>query len=235
MMISQEQVEQAKRLLGVNKGLALDIDNTLSYTTSSVFALLEGYPRSAENAAHSIDEMIGKYGHSDKVPEWNTPEVRLVTETALRDPAFYRYLDIIDGAQEHAWNLSRLTWLSAYITARPHAVRDASAAWLRDDFPVLPLITKPNGLTSLDNNAWKASLLSSLYPQVSGIVDDDQGLLEELGPSYPGVVLLFGKETLPSNSPPHAYACKEWRDVYTQAECLAQEGILPSYNGRLVR
>lgn len=212
--------------LNGNRGLACDVDNTISVTTPEFFRRLDAiFERVAEDKELSIEEMVEKYYHSMHVPQWNSRHARIVAEAILRRPSFYDALPVIDGAQQSLQRIANSIPLSAYITARPEEIAASTEKYLQS-FPKLPVITKPKELLSDTNNAWKAHVLMELYPKVSGIIDDDVRLVEALPKDYQGVVFLFGHERIPKGSPEQTYACRDW-DAVEEKAC-ALESVLRS-------
>lgn len=218
----------ARGVLNGNRGLACDVDDTITVTSPRVHASLDRiFSRDHEDRDLTIEEMVRKYGFSGNVPQWQSYLAKKFQEGLVNDPKFYRSLPFIPGALESLTRLHERGLLSAYLPDRPGKAKAVTVHELRR-FPQVPLIPKPDGLTYEDNSAWKAEVLSGLYPAVPGIIDDDQQLHERLPTDYPGVVLIFGAERVREPHGRHVYACKDWPAVERKVLELS-EIIAPAY------
>ena len=69
-------------------------------------------------------------------------------------------------------------------------------------------------------NQWKASLLTTLFPYVSVLVDDNPSVMKSLPVSYPGKLLLYSQQdsTVPDELRNCVIACPTWDDVLKALE-----------------
>jgi hypothetical protein len=88
--------------------------------------------------------------------------------------------------------------------------------WLeKHKFPKAAIFAKPQDVAWADGSRWKAEILRKSFPQILGIIDDNQWLLKELGSEYPGKVFLFGHNSLP-NGCQNVVLCPDWKAVYLE-------------------
>ena len=78
----------------------------------------------------------------------------------------------------------------------------------KHNFPLAPVICRPNELAHDKGNEWKAKILEELYPKVLGIIDDNAKLLQFLNPGYQGKVFMYDHHD--NLGFPFAIACKDW-------------------------
>ena len=123
-------------------------------------------------------------------------------------------IPVLPGALEGIEGLSSVAEVVAYITARPVSTVEGTRAWLKTNgFPDLPILARPPSVPKAEANKWKGAALKLLYPLISGIVDDNKGLLDGCGADYKGTVFLLGhgQATAPG------IACPSWPSVVTAA------------------
>mmetsp|Transcript_67404 Transcript_67404/g.186802 ORF Transcript_67404/g.186802 Transcript_67404/m.186802 type:complete len:97 (+) Transcript_67404:565-855(+) len=90
-------------------------------------------------------------------------------------------------------------------------------AWLQENgFPNLPVVAKPVDVPFADGNKWKAAALHQLWPEVTGIVDDNPKVALAAGRDYPGKLFLFNHSTC-SPDCDHAILCATWTEVVAAA------------------
>ncbi|MBD3280397.1 hypothetical protein GF389_02645 [Candidatus Dojkabacteria bacterium] len=209
------QVKELKKKLQDQglRGLALDIDETLSYTTKWWFSAMSEKFGNPENL--TAEEIYEKYRHSSKIPYWQTEEARIWMEERRYDDSIQIEFELIE---EEVNSLVRQVHSTipvvAYITARPQEVRKGTLKWLeKHDFPKAELIQRPNESKAEDGNKWKAEILEYLYPEVIGIVDDNVDFPSHISPNYQGTIFLYNYETDPTDGMIEVVPCKTWNNV----------------------
>lgn len=203
-------------------GLALDIDETLSWTIGRWFADMQKIFGNPENL--SVHDMIAKYRYSQNVPYYQTKEANAWMDEKRESNEFQTSMGLMPGAKSGVAELHKIIPIVAYITIRPEKVFEGTHRWLRQNgFPDAEIIARPNHIPHSDGNEWKAGRLLELYPHIQGIVDDNAGLLKFLPSSYKGHLFLFTHNTVPDNSPPNTYACPDWKSVVQKAKEVFSE------------
>lgn len=192
------------------EGIALDLDETVAGTNRhwvTVLSELFGNPH-----GWSPDRIIAQYRRIQDVPWWQTPEALAWMEEAQHSDELQRLLPIIENARHVVERLHETVPIAAYITARPECVREGTEWWLAEhEFPQAPLIMRPTELRG--GNAWKARLLTMLYPAIRGIIDDNPRLIEYLPESYQGTVFLYGHAEF-RHPALRVVAVPTWADVH---------------------
>lgn len=196
------------------KGLALDIDDTLSVSRLMFFRAQS--ERLGLPAGETIESLMQKYEWSYKVPQWQTAEGDLVRAELLHSSELHGGAELIKGAVEGVTNLDRSIPIVAYITARPVTLQAVTQDWLdQKGFPKADLILKP--MYANDNNGWKAEVLDYLYPEVLGIVDDNPGLVDKLPDDYKGRVYLY-ENTNVNDRGLDVVHCPDWESVVSHVK-----------------
>lgn len=172
------------------KGLALDVDETLSWTIHYWMEQMQQRFGNPENL--SVEAMIAKYRYAQHVPYWQGEEVETWLEKMRHSDEMQEDLMLVKGADLAVAEINKIIPIKAYITARPETVEKGTIKWLRaNNFPEADVITKPVGIPYTEGNRWKAGVLTMLHPQILGIVDDNVNLIRYLPDSYRGRVFLF--------------------------------------------
>jgi 5'(3')-deoxyribonucleotidase len=198
------------------KGLALDIDETLSDTHDYWFEHMFKF-HSPKGIAR--EDILKSHHFIENVPEWQTAEAVAYIEEALHSNDFNESIPLIEGADKAVSEIHKTIPIVAYITARPDSVREGTFKWLnKHGFPVAELITRSENIDlnnyNVGKNAWKAKLLKSLYPEVIGIVDDNVVLAHELEKlNYEGVLYIYGKGSREFADRKNIIPCQTWTDV----------------------
>ena len=79
-----------------------------------------------------------------------------------------------------------------YLTNRPESTADGTKRWLRKyGFP------ERNVISSVDDLEWKANQLTDMFPEVSGIVDDNVDLLLHIPRNYGGKIFCILIQIIP--------------------------------------
>ena len=198
------------------KGLALDIDETLSSTNNHWFEHMFKFHKLE---GITIEEAIKRYKYVEEVPEWRVPETLEHMQQTVHSNEFNENLPIIEGADKTVREIDKLVPIIAYITARPVTVVDGTRKWLDNHkFPKAEIITRPEIVEyddfNLHKNRWKAQALAILYPEVLGIVDDNVVLAHELERlDYKGRLFLYGSESEEFKNHKFVSVCSNWQSV----------------------
>ncbi|MBU0660707.1 hypothetical protein KKG22_00840 [Patescibacteria group bacterium] len=197
------------------KGLALDIDETLSRTGRAWAS--EFYRTFTNPEGVTEEEYYNKYYANSILPEWFTQEMHAWVEERRCSSEYQKTLPLIEGAIETVKKIQDIVPITAYITARPTSTEQGTKAWLDiHGFPKASLITKPETIHWQDGPKWKAQVLEHLYPSVVGIVDDNPSMLQYLSHEYQGQVFVFDHEE--ADLHPQAQTCAHWDMVYMQIQ-----------------
>lgn len=196
-------------------GLLLDIDETLSATNVAWFQRLEQLFGNPEGAP--IEVLIEKYKLAQNVPFWQSPEAFAWMQEQRDSPKAQDGLPLIPGAVEGVSTLGKVAPIVGYCTVRPSSVNPNTIAWLQENgFPERPVVAKPVAVPFADGNRWKASALHRLWPEVTGIVDDNPKVAMFAGKAYLGKIFLFSHSAcLPDYD--HAIPCNTWPEVVAAA------------------
>lgn len=192
-------------------GLAVDIDETLSWTIGYWIEEMQNKFGNPENL--TIKEMVEKYRYTQNVPYWQHEEALQWVDEKINSNETQESLPLIEGSSAYLNRINQIVPIVAYITVRPERVIEGTKNWLtKHNFPLAPIICRPNELAHSDGNEWKAKILEELYPKVLGIIDDNAKLLKYINTSYKGKVFLYDHHD--NLGFPFAVACKDWLTVY---------------------
>lgn len=198
------------------KGLALDIDETLSDTNTHWVEHMFQF-HVPENMTK--EDVIGKYKFVEKVPEWQTEETSKHIEEMIHSNEFNESVPLIKGADKFVNEIHKIIPIVAYITARPETVVEGTLKWLKKHgFPEAELIVRSKYISlenfNLEKNRWKAGVLRDLFPEVVGIVDDNVLLAHELEKlNYEGTLYLYGSQVEAFDDKKGVVVCPAWPDV----------------------
>lgn len=202
--------ELKQKLKNQSPGLALDIDETLSRTIDHFIENLFAEFGNPENL--TVAEVINKYRYTHNVPYWQNEETQAFLEELRNSNELQTRLPLIDGAVETVKKINEIIPIVAYITVRPVGVVAGTRKWLnKHGFPNAPVIAKPDYVSTLSGNMWKADVLNYLYPEITGIVDDNPGIVKSLDKDYQGKIFLYNYPD--EVSAKNVYPCKDWKQV----------------------
>lgn len=192
--LTEDELEQHLEVTGL-RGLALDIDDTLSYTGT---AWLEEVK--ATFGGHEVltrDEFVEKYGWFDQVPGWPPDSVKTKVLELVDSNEFHDQIPLNAEALAAVREIHEFLPIVAYITARPSSVFLSSQKWLaHHGFPDAPILFRTGETSFQEKNMWKARVLKRLYPAIVGIVDDHPELPEQLKAiDYEGTIYLYDNGT----------------------------------------
>ncbi|MBM3210653.1 hypothetical protein FJZ33_00420 [Candidatus Poribacteria bacterium] len=214
----QEIILQIKKDLSNNKlaGLALDIDETLSWTIGYWVERMQKLFGNPENL--SVDELIKKYRYTQNVPYWKTKEALEWMKIHQESSEFQENLPPIKNANNIVQKINQIIPITLYITTRPEGVIKETKNWLqKHHFPDAEIIARPRNIPYKHGNQWKAMVLEMLYPKIIGIIDDNPGLADALSEEYKGMVYLYDNIFYQRR---HVVVipCKTWTDVLKAVE-----------------
>lgn len=211
--LSAEQLGEYLRASG-KKGLALDIDDTLSVTNFHWFSCMADRCGNPDNMP--IQEIMLQYRDVRRVPFWNQDDVEATIQELLISPVFQDSLPIIQGADDAIWKINAIVPIVAYITARPARTHEATRTWLeRHGFPEVPITFIEEGVALKDRSVWKARIVKDLYPYVVGIIDDHPHMAEQLAElGYEGQLYLYNHGNTVNSYEGHD-AFHSWDEIIT--------------------
>lgn len=200
-------------ILSAPAQLALDVDDTLAHTRKYFAETLQKFL--THLSTHEIEQRIIDHRGAQNVEEWmEQTAIRRIIKRLIYSKAEQDKMAPIAEAQQGVAKISETISVGLYLTARSTRVHAETRTWLlTNQFPEAHLITRPQWIPSAHATKWKARKLHSLYPHISGIVDDSVSLvscLEEL--KYPGKVYLYGHDTI-SSTRISVTVCPTWQDV----------------------
>lgn len=201
--------------LNTTKGIALDIDETLSWTCVHWIQQMQNLFGNNENL--TPEAMAIKYHLAQYVPEWQgRKEVDDWMINMRENNEIQLTIPLINGAISGVHKIAQKVPVIAYITVRPQCVLSSTQIWLHNHgFPPAPILGKPDCVSFEYGNRWKGSVLPSLFPFVSVLVDDNPSVMRALDSSYLGKLMLFGHDAtkVPSEWRDCVIACPAWSDV----------------------
>ncbi len=218
MRIKNREIVALKKRLKANKirGLALDVDETLSFTIGYMVAELMKKFGNPENL--TAEEIARKYKHTKKIPYWQGGECRKLIEKIIKGNELQKAMPLIENSNLLANKLTKIIPISAYITARPRVILNGTIFWLKKHgFPKATIVTRTSGVYKKSANKWKAKVLEYLYPEIQGIVDDNSGLVKHLSKKYKGTVFLYDN-TETDRKDIKVIPCKSWEKVLAAAK-----------------
>jgi len=127
------------------KGLALDIDETLSWTFGLWFARMQELFGNPENL--TVRGLVEKYRYAKNVPYWQHTEALDWMSASRVDDKLQTELPLIEDADKYVRQVHRIIPIAAYLTVRPRTVENGTRIWLaKYGFPEAPVITRPNNI-----------------------------------------------------------------------------------------
>jgi len=206
----------------MKSGIAVDIDETLSWTVGYWFKemiKLFGNPEKL-----SVKKLISKYRYTQNVPYWQTPRALAWIEDLRHSNELQKVLPLIKNANHYLNKINKILPVAVYLTPRPEMIIHGTRAWLsKYHFPKASVICRP--LSWKGNHAlWKAKTLFKLYPKVFGIIDDNPELLKFFGPKYKGTIYLYDNKNI-KRKDIKVVCAKNWRSLYNKIRKIDQKGI----------
>ncbi len=198
------------------KGIAVDIDDTLSVTTYYYFEKMLQLFGNPEQL--TVNEAINRYRYSYNVPYWQNDDARIWISKHRDNPDTILNLPTMPGAIKFLSKINEICPVVAYITVREESVYEPTRAWLeKNGFPEATLLMRPTELEHKKGSAWKASQLLKKYPEAIGIIDDSLHLVDELSHDYTGTLFLYSHESYIGEKK-FVTACLSWQNVYSSVK-----------------
>jgi hypothetical protein len=192
-------------------GLAVDVDDTICATNEfwSEYLLREyGNPEKL-----TPEQIVQKYRFVRNVPYWNEPKVRQWIDGHMNSSEGKLHLKPKEGSVKALQSLQDK--INLYLTGRPEYTNEATTEWQRrEGFPAKTIIGFPD--MPLDDRLisirakWKARILEALFPEVSGIIDDDEGVAKRIDKNYPGKIFLYSYTQYNKDN---VVCCPTWSEV----------------------
>jgi len=162
--------------------LAIDIDDTLCYTTHRRMQVFQD--RFGNPEWLSVDSMVETYEIVQRVPYRQTPEAQSLIEELITDDSNRSILQPIPWWREALKELQK-TYTIVYLTSRQEQHRSKTLDRLKThNFPEHKLIMRPtttnDALHADEQFSWKAQYLCQHYPEIIGIIDNSVSLAEQL-------------------------------------------------------
>jgi hypothetical protein len=207
-----QKITTIEELVDLGTGIACDLDETCSWTVYHYIDILKNKFGNPENL--STLDMVEKYQYVQSVPYYRTPEINEWIEEMIHSNELQPELPLIPNIQDYIHKVNKTMPIKCYLTLRPESVVDGTREWLKQhQFPDATVFAKPDHIDRLEGNKWKANILKQAYPTIKGIIDDNQGIIEELGKDYQGKLFLFGHKSSP-NGASFVVPCQDWNKVY---------------------
>jgi hypothetical protein len=206
----QQVYNLKRRLEGTEKPhLLLDIDNTLSASRDLYFQRFSEEFGNPEEL--SIQEFIDKYVYTWNVPYWQGEDRSNLAKEMEQDIDLHERAELITGADEGVAAIQKRIDIAGYLTARFEVLQATTQRWLKKhSFPKGELIMRPHYIEN--HNQWKAEVMEFLYPEVTGIIDDNPGIIEHLSDSYKGTIYLY-ENTIDFQPKVNVVSCADWTHV----------------------
>ncbi len=192
-------------------GIALDIDDTLSWTCREWVEYLHTEFGNPENL--TPQEFVDKYRLIQRAPYFARDDVLVRVREMCFDPAFHDSVAVVEDALPALKKIEKVILIGVYLTARPESMRKSTQQWLdKHSFPKAELIMCPDEQPFGTASEWKAQVLNGLYPDVIGIIDDNPVLLTHLAQDYQGAIFIYNHDASEVHHP-CAIVCSDWSDV----------------------
>lgn len=186
--------------------LAVDIDETLAQT-NLLWAQhhLEAY---GNPEGLSAEDIIKKYRFVKDVPYWQFDTAYEWVGAHINSNEAKLDIPVI----EESIGVMQKIPVVCYLTNRPESTVDGTKRWLRKyGFPDKDIISSVSGLE------WKANKLVEMFPEVTGIMDDNNDLLMHIPHNYNGRIFLYSH----FNHTPtglDVILCPTWADVEKEVQ-----------------
>ncbi|MEK7644327.1 MAG: hypothetical protein AAB390_03440 [Patescibacteria group bacterium] len=190
------------------KGIALDIDDTLSNTLYRLVRQMRALFGNPENLTTA--EIIKKYHIIDYIPYWQTAEIIAWIKKTVDSDDANKDFPLMENAQRMVAKIDKSVNISCYLTLRRQEVISGTARWLKKHgFPDKPIICRPNDMEYNDGHDWKAKVLMA-NPSLLGLIDDNAKIIKHLSDDYAGTIFLFRHKEYKNDSKIKIIPCKNW-------------------------
>ena len=188
--------------------LAVDIDETLGRTNllwAEHHINTYGSPEGL-----NAEEIIKKYRFVKNVPYWQFDDAHNWIEHHINSNESKLEIPVI----EDAVSIMQRIPVACYLTTRPEHTITGTKEWLmKQGFPNKEIFSSAKGLE------WKAQKLSSMYPYITGLIDDSLDLIKYLPSNYKGNLFLYSHSYYPS-SKLHIIPCPTWTNIDEEIQKL---------------
>jgi hypothetical protein len=196
-------------------GLAVDIDETLSWTIGYWVKTMQKMFGNPEKL--SIKELIAKYRYTQNVPYWQTKEANDWIGKQRFSNELQTKLPLIEGANTYLNKISEIVPISAYTTTRPDKVKAGTKKWLdKYNFPKAELICRPLEIPFEKGDEWKAKFIKKNEKIFIGVIDDNPKITENLGEDYNGKIFLYAHKNV--NNQSNVISCEDWKTIYEKVK-----------------
>lgn len=219
----EQQYSQFKDLLASSRiaGLCTDIDDTVADTNR--FWTQNMIKKFGNPEKLGPDELIKKYRYVKNIPYWQCEEVeRWITNQHTSNYGVLA-IPLIKDANNAIHKINEIYPMIGYLTGRQESTLCGTKKWLSDhSFPELHILNQPTDyvmheLGVSNGNEWKAKTLEYLFPQITGTIDDNEGLLTYLSPDYEGTIYLFSHEFC-EDTDLNVVCCPDWNEVINEVK-----------------
>lgn len=108
----------------LQSGLAVDIDETLSWTIGHwVERMMEKFGNPEKLY---VQEIVEKYRYTQQVPYWQTPEALAWVRENINSNEVQKELPLITDADFYLQKINEIIPIAAYLTIRPETVREGT-------------------------------------------------------------------------------------------------------------
>ncbi|MBS1267170.1 MAG: hypothetical protein MAG795_01142 [Candidatus Woesearchaeota archaeon] len=203
-------------LLENKSGIAIDLDETLSWTI--YYWMLEAQKIFGNPENLTPEAMARKYRYTGNVPYWEGQEFNKWRMGKILCNETQRNLPPIKGSIKGLNNLNKIIPIATYLSCRPQAVIKGTKDWLKaNNYPDAPITLRPSSVKKQDEQKWKAKKLESLYPDIVGIVDDNPNFIKAVSSDFKGVIFLYDRQKS-LNTNLNIISCKDWDTVVRKAK-----------------
>ena len=108
----------------IGKGLAVDIDETLSWTIGYWIEEMQHKFGNPENL--TVKEMVEKYRYTQNVPYWQNVEALQWVDEKINSNETQENLPLIEGSSAYLNRINQIIPIVAYITIRPERVLEGT-------------------------------------------------------------------------------------------------------------
>ena len=211
------KIESNKFIQIKKTGLGVDIDETLSWTVGHWVKEMQKLFGNPEDL--SVKQIVDKYSYTQRVPYWQSKEALNWMEEKRNSNEFQKELPLIENSNHFLNKINKIIPIAAYITIRPESVSVGTKHWLqKNNFPLAPIISRPDSIPTKYGNKWKAKVLENLYPRIIGFIDDSSEVIESLSREYKGVAFHYNK--IPLKTQLKVVNCKDWKTIYQEVKKL---------------
>jgi len=150
-------------LQNLSPGLAVDIDETLSWTIGYWVERLQKLFGNPEGL--SVSELIKKYRYTQNVPYWQSAEAIEWMDKHRGSNEVQEELPIIEGSSVFLNKISEVIPISVYLTIRPKKVISGTKSWLdKHNFPKAPVVCCPDEVPFEDKISGKPNFSKIIIP-----------------------------------------------------------------------